>query len=137
MVNRRRLDERPGIVASGDQLVDLDAQPAELVAPRDEGKIGAIGLSNVSLDQLRHALPAGIVCVQNLYNMLDRSAEPLLDACCEHGLAFVPFFPLGGAVSRLAEGDGGGGGDGRGNGTGLHPAQSASPGCSRAIRTSC
>ncbi len=97
VVNLRRLDEPPGIVATGDQRVDLDAQLAELVALRDEGKIGAIGLSNVSVDQLRHALPAGIVCVQNLYNMLDRSAEPLLDTCREHGLAFVPFFPLGGA----------------------------------------
>jgi aryl-alcohol dehydrogenase-like predicted oxidoreductase len=97
VVNLRRADTRPGIVATGDQIVDLDAQLAELVALRDEGKIGAIGLSQVSVDQLRDALPAGIVCVQNLYNMLDRSAEPFLDACREHGVAFVPFFPLGSA----------------------------------------
>jgi pyridoxine 4-dehydrogenase len=97
VVNLRRVDRRPGLVATGDQLVDLDAQLGELVALRDEGKIGAIGLSHVSVEQLRHALPAGIVCVQNLYNMLDRSAEPLLTACHEHGVAFVPFFPLGSA----------------------------------------
>jgi pyridoxine 4-dehydrogenase len=97
VVNLRRADVRPGIVATGDQIVDLDAQLAELVALRDEGKIGAIGLSHVSVEQLRQALPAGIVCVQNLYNMLDRTAEPLLAACREHGIAFVPFFPLGSA----------------------------------------
>jgi pyridoxine 4-dehydrogenase len=97
VVNLRRVDRRPGLVATGEQLVDLDAQLAELVALRDEGKIGAIGLSHVSVEQLRHALPAGIACVQNLYNMLDRSAEPLLAACHEHGVAFVPFFPLGSA----------------------------------------
>jgi len=94
VVNLRRLDERPGLVATGDQLVDLDAQLAELVALRDEGKIGAIGLSSVTPDQLRQALPVGIACVQNLYNMLDRAAEPLLAAGRGHGVAFVPFFPL-------------------------------------------
>jgi aryl-alcohol dehydrogenase-like predicted oxidoreductase len=97
VVNLRRVDRLPGLVATGDQIVDLDAQLAEFVALRDEGKIGSIGLSHVSVEQLRCALPAGIVCVQNLYNMLDRSAEPLLDACREHGVAFVPFFPLGSA----------------------------------------
>ena len=97
VVNMRRVDTRPGLVATGDQVVDLDAQLAELVALRDEGKIGAIGLSHVSVDQLRHALPAGIVCVQNLYNMLDRTAEPLLAACHGNDIAFVPFFPLGSA----------------------------------------
>ena len=103
VVNLRRLDERPGLVATGDQLVDLDAQLAELTALRDEGKIAAIGLSNVSVEQLHHAIPAGIACVQNLYNLLDRSAEPLLAACREHGLAFVPFFPLGSAFPGAAK----------------------------------
>jgi pyridoxine 4-dehydrogenase len=94
-VNLRRADAPPGIVAEGDQRVDLDAQLAELIALRDEGKIGGIGLSAVTADQLRHALPAGIVCVQNGYNLVDRSAEPVLDLCREHGIAWVPFFPLG------------------------------------------
>ncbi|HEY0812746.1 MAG TPA: aldo/keto reductase [Pseudonocardia sp.] len=94
VVNLRRVDGPPGLVATGDQRVDLDAQLAELVALRDEGKIGAIGLSSVTVDQLRQALPAGIACVQNLYNMLDRAAEPLLAAGHGHGVAFVPFFPL-------------------------------------------
>ncbi|WP_405564861.1 aldo/keto reductase [Streptomyces sp. NBC_01180] len=97
VVNLRRLDAPPGLSAEGDQVVDLDSQLAELTALRDEGKIGAIGLSNVSPGQLRQALPAGIACVQNAYSVLDRSSEPLLDLCREHGIAWVPFFPLGSA----------------------------------------
>jgi pyridoxine 4-dehydrogenase len=98
VVNLRRLDAPPGLSAEGDQRVDLDSQLAELVALRDEGKIGGIGLSNVSPEQLRQALPAGIACVQNAYSVLDRSSEPVLDLCREHGLAWVPFFPLGSAA---------------------------------------
>jgi len=95
VVNLRRLDAPPGLSAEGDQLVDLDSQLAELAALRDEGKIGAIGLSNVSSGQLRQALPAGIACVQNACSVLDRSGEPVLSLCREHDLAWVPFFPLG------------------------------------------
>lgn len=95
VVNLRRLDAPPGILAEGEQVVDLDDQLAELSALRDEGKIGGIGLSNVSAGQLRRALPAGIACVQNSYSVLDRTAEPVLDLCREHGIAWVPFFPLG------------------------------------------
>ena len=97
VVNLRRLDARPGIIAEGEQRVDLDDQLAELNALRDEGKIDGIGLSNVSAGQLRQALPAGIACVQNLYSALDRTAEPVLDLCREHDIAWVPFFPLGSA----------------------------------------
>jgi len=100
VVNLRRLDEPPGIIAEGDQVVDLDAQLAELAALRDAGKIGGIGLSNVSADQLRQALPAGIACVQNSYSVLDRAAEPVLELCREHGIAWAPFFPLGSAFSQ-------------------------------------
>lgn len=94
-VNLRRADAPPGIVAEGDQRVDLDAQLAELIALRDEGKIGGIGLSAVTAAQVRQAAPATIVCVQNLYSVLDRTAEPVLDVCREYGIAWVPFFPLG------------------------------------------
>ena len=96
-VNLRRLDAPPGIVAEGDQRVDLDSQLAELVALRDEGKIDGIGLSGVSPEQLRRALPAGIACVQNSYSLVDRASEPVLDLCREHDIAWVPFFPLGSA----------------------------------------
>lgn len=96
----------PGTDAEQDQVVDLDSQLAEMVALRDEGKIGAIGVSNVTLDELRRALPAGIACVQNSYSLLDRAAEPLLDVCREHDIAWVPFFPLGSAfpgVPKVSE----------------------------------
>ncbi|MFC7382159.1 aldo/keto reductase [Sphaerisporangium rhizosphaerae] len=101
VVNLRRADVPPGIIASGDQLVDLDSQLAELIALRDEGKIGGIGLSHVDLAQLRQALPAGIVCVQNLYNVLTRDHEDVLTECAEQGIAWVPYFPLGSAFDRL------------------------------------
>lgn len=97
VVNLRRLDIRPGLVAEGDQRVDLDSQLAELAALRDAGKIGGIGLSSVTADQLKQALPVGVACVQNAYSVLDRSAEPVLDLCREHNIAWVPFFPLGSA----------------------------------------
>jgi pyridoxine 4-dehydrogenase len=101
VVNLRRADVPPGIVATGDQVVDLDSQLAELIALRDEGKIGAIGLSHVSLTQLRQALPAGIACVQNLYNVLTRGHEDVLAECAAHGIAWVPYFPLGSAFDQL------------------------------------
>jgi pyridoxine 4-dehydrogenase len=95
VINLRRMDAAPGLIAGGDQRVDLDSQLAELIALRDEGKIGGIGLSNVSAAQLLQALPAGIACVQNGYSLLDRSSEPVLSLCREHDIAWVPFFPLG------------------------------------------
>ncbi|MEV5707411.1 aldo/keto reductase [Actinoallomurus sp. NPDC052274] len=101
VVNLRRTDTPPGISATGDQVVDLDSQLAELIALRDEGKIGGIGLSQVSLAQLRQALPAGIVCVQNLYNVLTRGQEDVLTECAEHGIAWVPYCPLGSAFDWL------------------------------------
>ena len=87
--------------AQSEPDADLDSQLAEMVALRDEGKIGGIGISNVTADQLRHALPVGLVCVQNPYSVLDRSGEPLLQLCREHDLAWVPFFPLGSAIPGL------------------------------------
>ena len=98
VVNLRRLDLGPGLAAEGDQIVDLDDQLAEMVALRDEGKIGAIGISNVPLEVLQRALPAGIVCVQNAYSLLDRSQEEMLDVCMAEGIAWVPFFPLGSSL---------------------------------------
>jgi aryl-alcohol dehydrogenase-like predicted oxidoreductase len=97
VVNLRRLDTRPGLTAEGDQRVDLDSQLAELAGLRDAGKIGGIGLSNITDGQLRQALPIGVACVQNLYSVLDRSAEPVLGLCREHDIPWVPFFPLGSA----------------------------------------
>lgn len=101
VVNLRRADVPPGIVVEGDQIVDLDDQLAELTALRDEGKIAGIGLSHVSADQLRRALPAGIVCVQNLHSLLNRATEPVLDLCRAHDIAWAPYFPLGSAFPGL------------------------------------
>ncbi|MBN9099600.1 MULTISPECIES: aldo/keto reductase [unclassified Pseudonocardia] len=97
VVNLRRLDTGPGLRAEGDQVVDIDDQLAVMVAMRDEGKIGGIGLSSVTLDGLRQGLPAGIVCVQNAYSLVTRSDEEMLALCAAEGIAWVPFFPLGGA----------------------------------------
>jgi aryl-alcohol dehydrogenase-like predicted oxidoreductase len=82
----------------GDGRVDarFDDQLAAMVAARDEGMIAGVGLSNISLAQLRHAVAAtDIVCVQNMFHLADRSAAPLLEECLARGIAFVPFFPLG------------------------------------------
>jgi aryl-alcohol dehydrogenase-like predicted oxidoreductase len=99
VVNLRRLDMPPGIPAVGDQVVDLDSQLAELVAMRDEGKIDGVGLSNVGVEQLRRALPAGIACVQNSHSLVDRTHEAVLDVCREHDVPWVPFCPLGSAFA--------------------------------------
>jgi pyridoxine 4-dehydrogenase len=83
---------------TGDGRVDarFDDQLAALVAARDEGLIAGVGLSNVSLRQLRHAAAGtDIACVQNLFHLADRSATPVLQECLSRGVAFVPFCPLG------------------------------------------
>ncbi len=74
----------------------FDGQLAAMVRARDEGLIGAIGLSNVTREHLLHALDAtAIACVQNPLNLVDRASMPVLDECTARGIAFVPFFPLG------------------------------------------
>ena len=98
LVNLRRADVGPGVVAEGDQIVGLDDQMAVMTALRDEGKIAAIGLSAVSLDSLRRALPAGIACVQNAYSLVSREFEDMVAFCLANQVAWVPFFPLGGAA---------------------------------------
>ena len=77
-----------------DPLELFEEQLAAMVQARDEGLIDAVGISNVSLVQLDLAGDE-VACVQNPYNYVDRSSQPVLDACTERGIAFVPFFPLG------------------------------------------
>jgi len=82
----------------GDGRVDarFDDQLAAMMAASDEGLIAGVGLSNVTLEQLRHAVAGtDIVCVQNLFHLADRRAAPLLEECLSRGIAFVPFCPLG------------------------------------------
>jgi aryl-alcohol dehydrogenase-like predicted oxidoreductase len=75
-------------------------QLAAMIQAREDGLIDGVGLSNVSVDHLKIALESTeIVCVQNAYNLVDRASQPVLDACIEHGIAFVPFFPLGSGFS--------------------------------------
>jgi pyridoxine 4-dehydrogenase len=88
-----------------DPAVPLEDQVGELKALQDEGKVRHIGLSEVSVEQLLEAQrTAPIVSVQNLFNLADRDAEPLLDHCTEHGIAFIPWFPL--ATGQLSKDDG-------------------------------
>ena len=90
-----RLDElghhnQPGRVALDDQL-------AAMTAMREEGLIASFGISNAGLADMLRALDAGAVCVQNSYSLFNRTDEPLLRVCLDRGIAWVPYFPLGGA----------------------------------------
>ncbi|SDH08355.1 Predicted oxidoreductase [Leifsonia sp. 98AMF] len=100
VVNLRRPEVGPGLTVPVEELVDLDDQLAELIALRDDGLIGAIGLSAVGASTLRRALPAGIACVQNAYSLLSREHEDLLALCLAEGIAWVPFFPLGSGFAQ-------------------------------------
>jgi aryl-alcohol dehydrogenase-like predicted oxidoreductase len=64
---------------------------------RDQGLIRHLGLSTVDADQLAEAQAiAPVVCVQNFYNVARREDDALVERCAEQGIAFVPYFPLGG-----------------------------------------
>lgn len=88
-----------------DPKVPLADQLGELELLRKEGKIRHIGLSEVSVEQLREAREiTDIVSVQNLYNLSNRKAEDVLEEAESGGIAFIPWFPL--ATGELAR-DGG------------------------------
>jgi pyridoxine 4-dehydrogenase len=88
-----------------DEKVPLAEQVGELKLLQNEGKIRHIGLSEVSVEQLQEAQKtASIVSVQNRFNLVDRSAEPLLKYSEAKDVAFIPWFPL--ATGKLAD-DGG------------------------------
>jgi len=85
-----------------DPRVPLAEQVGELALLQQEGKIRHIGLSEVTIDQLKQAQRyATIVTVQNKYNLEERTAEPLLDHAAKHGIGFIPWFPL--ATGGLAK----------------------------------
>jgi pyridoxine 4-dehydrogenase len=99
VVNLRVMGEHDG---ASPAPVAFDEQLAMMVALREEGKIGGVGLSNVSLEQLRTGVAyTRIACVQNELSVLQRENEPLLQLCHEHGIPFVPFFPLGSAFPHM------------------------------------
>jgi pyridoxine 4-dehydrogenase len=80
-----------------DPRVPLEESVGTLAELRSEGKIRHVGLSNVSVEQLREAEAiVPIVSVQNLYNMADRRSEDVLGVCQADDLAFFPWYPLGG-----------------------------------------
>ena len=68
-----------------------------LVELQHEGLIKHLGLSTVSAEQIEEAQSiAPVVCVQNLYNIANRGDDELIDSLAAQGIAYVPYFPLGG-----------------------------------------
>jgi len=86
-----RIDPQVPLTESVGALVDLQAQ----------GKIRHIGLSNVTVAELREGQSvAEVVSVQNRYNLTDRASEDVLAACASDGIGFIPWFPV--ATGQLA-----------------------------------
>lgn len=84
-----------------DPTVPIEDSVGELKNLAEAGKIGQIGLSEVNVAQLEAARTvAAIASVQNLYNLVDRTWEDLLDYSTQHGIAFIPWFPV--ATGQLA-----------------------------------
>ncbi len=83
--------------AHGPAEGSLEAPLETLIKLKARGLIRHIGLSNVTAKQVADAQKmTPIVCVQNLYNVANRQDDALIDSLNEQGIAFVPFFPLGG-----------------------------------------
>ncbi|WP_030836486.1 aldo/keto reductase [Streptomyces hygroscopicus] len=98
-----------------DPKVPLEDQVGELRKLQDEGKIVAIGLSQVTVDQIEQARRiADIATVQNRYNLTDRTSTDVLDHCARQGIGFIPWAPVaagelarpGGPVDRIASAHG-------------------------------
>jgi len=88
-----------------DPAVPLEEQVGELADLQAEGKIRLIGLSEVTVEQIRAARAvAGIVSVQNRYNLVDRGSEDVLTYCERERIGFIPWFPL--ATGDLARREG-------------------------------
>jgi len=88
-----------------DPEVPAADQLGTLADMRAEGKIAHIGLSQVSVAEITEArLSTPVVSVQNLYNLVNRESEDVLDYCEREGLGFIPWFPI--ATGSLAEPDG-------------------------------
>ena len=68
-----------------------------LAEMQEEGLIKHLGVSTVSAEQIAEAQSiAAVVCVQNFYNIANRQDDSLVDSLAEQGIAYVPYFPLGG-----------------------------------------
>lgn len=89
---------------SVDIKVDYRSSLQTLIDLKNEGKIRHIGISNVAPENLEQALKmTEIAGVQNRYNVLERDSEEVLRICEENGIAFIPYFPMGGG--RWAQGN--------------------------------
>jgi pyridoxine 4-dehydrogenase len=96
--------------AQGPQPGSLAEAFSTLVSLRQEGLIRHLGVSNATASQVEEAQSiAPIVCVQNMYNLAYRQDDDLIDRLAAQGIAYVPFFPLGGfsplqsaALSKVA-----------------------------------
>ena len=94
-----RLQEHP--VPGQAPLEDL---LGAMVQMRDDGLIDGVGISTATHDQVVQAIQqAGVVTVQNAYSLVDRSDEDVLALCSEHGISYVPYFPLGSAFPGMAK----------------------------------
>ncbi|MFI8088350.1 aldo/keto reductase family oxidoreductase [Streptomyces sp. NPDC086080] len=83
--------------AAGPQPGSLATAYETLVELQQQGLIRHLGLSNATREQIAEARTiAPFVCVQNLYNLAHRQDDDLVDLLAEQGVAYVPFFPLGG-----------------------------------------
>ena len=81
------------------------AEPFSVLAElREQGLIKGLGVSNVTTAQLAEARSiAPVVCVQNMYNVVEHGDDALVDETAELGIAYVPFFPLGGFTPLQAQ----------------------------------
>jgi pyridoxine 4-dehydrogenase len=85
-----------------DEKVPLEDQIGVLKDMQDEGKIGAIGLSEVTTDQIDEVRKiVEIATVQNLYNLTNRKSEDVVDYCVREAIGFIPWFPI--AAGKLSE----------------------------------
>lgn len=76
---------------------DIEPLLAPILELRQKGLIRHVGLSNVTPAQVEQARRlTDIVCVQNMYNLAHRGDDALVDSLAQAGIAYVPFFPLGG-----------------------------------------
>src|SRR5271169_4172461 len=79
-----------------DPAVPPEEQLGTLKDLQAQGKIKHIGLSEVSVEQIKHARTiVPIVSVQNRYSVVDRAAEDVLEYCQRENIGFIPWFPLG------------------------------------------
>ncbi|CAM3235019.1 Pyridoxine 4-dehydrogenase [Sphingomonas antarctica] len=75
----------------------IATQVQTLARLRDDGLIGGVGVSNVLPEQIAEAQAiTPVVCVQNMYNLAHRGDDALVDSLAAQGIAYTPFFPLGG-----------------------------------------